>query len=97
MIKKVLILFLLAINTNTIAQDFLEGWNLRQKLIVDHTDGEENLEDFQLRFVLNTQKLIARGEMQFLGHDIRITEADGITPLCFWFESLNSDQTEIWV
>lgn len=97
MLKKVLILFLLAANTGAMAQEFLEGWKFRQKLMVDHSNGEEHLKDFQLRFVLNTQQLITRGEMQFLGYDIRITEADGITPVCFWFEHFDSDQTEIWV
>jgi len=62
------------------AQDWLEGWNFRKKITIDHTKIDENLTDFPVRVYLDQDAdigIAARND----GYDIRFTDSDGQTEL----------------
>lgn len=66
---------------------FDSQWIYRKKIII--TNSNETLNDFQLKFVLNSDNFDftkALGD----GRDIRITQDDGVTILPFWLEEYSA-------
>lgn len=53
---------------------------------------------YQVPITLDTASLIAAGKMRIDGADLRVTEADGVTPVPHWIErGLNTDSTLLWI
>ena len=66
---------------------FNSQWIYRKKIVI--TNSNETLNDFQLKFVLNSDNFDftkALGD----GRDIRITQYDGVTILPFWLEEYSA-------
>ena len=91
----ILLLFLTLLPVSLPAQQFLAGWKYSQAL---HIQPQQNLTDFQVSFDINTLALIEGGKMHPTGQDIRVTDSDGKTFLCYWLEGNVYDSlVKLWV
>ncbi|RYY65070.1 MAG: DUF2341 domain-containing protein, partial [Chitinophagaceae bacterium] len=75
----------------------LAGWSyVRGYEVVEHSGSDLN--DYQLRMVINTQALIGAGQLDPSGKDLRFGNGNGDTLYNYWIESgLNTPNTVIWV
>lgn len=79
------------------SQTSLEHWTYRQEIRIDNTGSALPLVDHQISIDLNTQQLVSEGKIDENGHDLRITDSDGKTHLCFWIENgIGQTNTRIW-
>ncbi|SDL46702.1 protein of unknown function [Catalinimonas alkaloidigena] len=86
------------ISVAALAQTPLSGWRYRTELEIDNSRNPEALQAYPVVFELNTARLIEQGKLGPEGNDVRFTDADGQTPLCFWREgALNQEATRYWV
>ena len=77
---------------------WLTGWQYRRPVTIDNTNNSNDLTDYQVLVVADTQSLIQQGKMQADGDDIRFTDSDGTTLLPYWLEGpINDANTKIWV
>jgi len=75
----------------------IEHWSYRVPITVSNS-GSEELTDFQVKVVIDTQTPIGAGKMNSDGSDIRFTASDGKIVIPHWVEDgLNSTTTTIWV
>ena len=80
------------------AQDFLEGWKFRQEVLIDNSGSDQPLVDRSVKITLATRELIVNQQMDPEGKDLRFTDIDGVSPLCFWPEhDFSGATTEIWI
>jgi hypothetical protein len=76
----------------------LAGYSYRRQITINNTSNSNNLTDFQVLVILDTQSLISAGKMRNDCGDIRFTDTDGQTLLNYWLESgCNTTNTRIWV
>ena len=80
------------------AQPCLPGWSYRTEVSIDHTVSDEELTNYQVAVVVNTQSLIAEDKLNIDGSDIRFLDENG-SVLPHWVEkpTFNTLQTKIWV
>lgn len=76
----------------------LPGWSHNQPILIKENSGTQVL-NYQLSLIINTQTLMANGELLTSGDDLRFTSTcDGGTNYNYWIESgLNTPTTKIWV
>lgn len=80
------------------SQDCTADWSYRTKIEVDNTSGIDTLTDYQVRISVNTSALVSFGKMNASGSDIRFTDGDCCSQLCYWIEEgMNTTATIIWV
>jgi len=74
------------------------GWQYYSRIAITENSGL-NVADYQLLLTLNTQELVAAGQMNANGDDIRFgADLSGNTLLSYWIESdMNTSNTKIWV
>jgi hypothetical protein len=74
------------------------GWQYNRRIAITENSGL-NVADYQLLLTLNTQELVAAGQMNANGDDIRFgADLSGNTLLNYWIESdMNTPNTKIWV
>ncbi len=75
----------------------LSAWAYRREVIIRERSGQD-LYNYQVLVVVDTQSLIEQGKMRPDGGDIRFTDADGRL-LAYWVEpgTINTTATRIWV
>ncbi|GEM_PF-5534262 len=78
---------------------WLEGFQYRRLITIDNTANPSSLSDYQIKFTLDTQSLIATGKMRSDCGDIRVTLLDSRTLLDYWIEkgTCNTSNTVVWV
>ena len=78
---------------------WLDGWDNRRIFIIDNSQNENDLTDYQILLEVNTEELISSGEMKNDCGDIRVADSDETTLLPYWVvpSTCNSTSTEIWV
>lgn len=87
--------FLLVPNLSK-AQCF-NSWQYRVPVTLNY-QGNDTLADFQVKLTLNTQALIAAGQMRADAGDLRFAGTDCCTPLCYYIEGgVNTTNTVVWV
>lgn len=83
-----------------IIQSFAQplGWNHKKTYLITEPNGTLLL-DYQVKLHINTQALIAAGQLNANGSDIRFgKDCNGATLFNYWIESgLNTNNTIIWV
>lgn len=81
----------------TAGTDWLSGWGKRIQVIIENTGTE--LTNHPVELILDAATLIAAGDMESDGADIRLTSDDGVTELDHWYSSTDMDSSEasIWV
>ena len=73
------------------------GWSDAIEITIDNTAGSA-LTNHQMRFIIDTQTLIAANKMKPDGSDIFVIDDDCSTTLNFWIEKgINTATTEIWI
>lgn len=74
------------------------GWSYNSAVTVDNTANASTLTDYQVRLTVDTASLIADGQLNADGSDLRFADGAVANELCFWVESgLNSASTVVWV
>ncbi len=87
-INLLILLFILIVLPSVARADWLDpGWSSRGVITVTNPGGV-SLTGFQVKIPLNSTFDFSRSKND--GSDIRLTSADGITPVPFWIESWNS-------
>ncbi|MCS7367356.1 MAG: DUF2341 domain-containing protein [archaeon YNP-WB-062] len=85
----------------TLAQSYLFKPNnlYMRPVIIDNTQNQNSLSDYQILLILDTASLISAGKMRSDCGDIRFTDSDGVTLLNHWIETytINTSSTKIWV
>lgn len=78
-------------------QGCFTGWQHNSPLTI--TNAGSALSNQQVKLTINTASLVAAGQMQADGDDIRFSlQNDCCTPLCYWIEKgMNTASTDIWV
>ncbi len=79
--------------------DFIDESNYSYKLPIKiYNFNNETLKDFQVKFILNTQKLISLGLMNQDCSDLRVTDQIGVK-VPYWIETgtCNTTNTTVWV
>lgn len=95
LIKSALLLSIFIISHNASAQP--AGWQYRMPITIYENSGV-TLTDHQVPIRVNTQALIAAGEMEANGNDIRFATSCSGGSLEYWIEDyINTDTTKIWV
>lgn len=95
--RKLFLLLLFISPFACFSQASLENWKYRQEIVVDNFKSALPLVDHQISIDVNTKKLLNAGKIDTLGHDLRITDSDGKTFLCFWIENeIGQTNTRIW-
>jgi hypothetical protein len=75
----------------------LSAFNYRIPITINNTQNSNNLIDYQILVILDTQSLISQGKMRSDCGDIRFTDENN-NLLNYWIESgCNSQNTRIWV
>ena len=75
--------------------NWLSGWQYRRSIIVQSA---ETLKDYQLRIVLDTASLIAKGKLRGDCGDLRFTLSDGVTKIPYWIEKgCGTISTIVWL
>ncbi|MEM5806538.1 MAG: DUF2341 domain-containing protein [Candidatus Aenigmatarchaeota archaeon] len=83
--------------SEVLERPWLEPWNFRTPIYILERS-VQNLIDYQVLIILDTQTLISQGKMRSDCGDIRFTDSDGVTLLNYWIESgCNTNNTRIWV
>jgi hypothetical protein len=96
-VPSLLFLFLLLMSFTCFGQFSAEQWKYRQEIVVDNTNSNLPLVDHQVNFLWNTERLLKQEKIAENGNDIRITDSDGKTLLCFWIENeIGQRETKIW-
>lgn len=67
------------------AQEAMQQWKYKKPIVISNKESK-TLIDHQVSFTFSPDSLIAEGKMNPDLSDIRITAADGISPLCFWID-----------
>lgn len=93
----IILFYLFLINTDVLAQACLSDYQYRVPISLTNTNGDE-LNNFQVKVIINTQDLILAGKLRYDGGDIRFTNSSG-TQLSYWFDpsTFNTTTTEFWV
>ncbi|MCD6418074.1 DUF2341 domain-containing protein [bacterium] len=74
------------------------GWDYRVPITIDNTSNSNDLSDYQVLIVFDSQTLISEGKMRQDCGDIRFTDSDGVTKLSYWIEGgCNTNKTKVWV
>jgi hypothetical protein len=90
-------LFLVSVNLG-LAQESPEAWKYRHSIIIDNSQSNTQLADYQIDISFNLQVLIQKNKLHPSGKDLRILDQDGKTFLCFWLENeVFAPLTKIWV
>ncbi|MBK7692641.1 MAG: DUF2341 domain-containing protein [Bacteroidetes bacterium] len=91
-----LLLFLFIFSKDSIALPV--GWNNALPIQVQNNSAV-SVTDYQVQLTVNTQSLIALGEMNVTGSDMRFgKDCSGNTLFNYWIESgINTPNTIIWV
>ncbi|RSN76701.1 MAG: hypothetical protein DSO07_01915 [Thermoproteota archaeon] len=83
---------------------WLNPWQYRRSIIIDNTQNNNDLKDYQVKITVDTRSLISpfplfsAEKMKSDCSDIRFTDSDGVTLLSYWIESgINTPNTIIWV
>ena len=75
----------------------LPGWSYKAPITSTDTSGVART-NFQVRYIFDSQTLIANGMLQPNGGDLRFGDICGTTLYPYWIESgLNTAQTFVWV
>jgi hypothetical protein len=73
------------------------GWLFFRKYIVTENSGD-TLRSYQLKMIINTQALIAAGQMNSDGSDMRFGNKNATTFYNYWIDSgINTTNTIVWV
>ena len=76
---------------------WLSDWNYRKRIEVTNQIPED-LEDYQIAIILDTETLIGDGKMRGDCGDVRFADNDGSTQIDYWLESgCNESSTRFWV
>ncbi|MCK5026480.1 MAG: DUF2341 domain-containing protein, partial [Nanoarchaeota archaeon] len=72
-------------------------WLYKREINITENSGND-LTDYQVELIIDTQLLISEGKMQADCDDIRFTGSDTLTELSYWLESdCNTINTKVWV
>ncbi|MFA5392699.1 MAG: DUF2341 domain-containing protein, partial [Candidatus Paceibacterota bacterium] len=73
------------------------GSTYARPLTIDNTASALNLENYQVRFTIDTSALVTAGKMRSDGNDIMFADEDEVCS--YWIEpnTINTTQTKIWV
>jgi hypothetical protein len=63
----------------------MQSWKYKKPIVISNKESK-TLIDHQVSFTFSPDTLIAEGKLNPDLSDIRITSADGLTPLCFWID-----------
>ncbi|MCD4779447.1 MAG: DUF2341 domain-containing protein [Candidatus Omnitrophica bacterium] len=95
------ILFFVFFPLQSVYAGDMSAWSTEVSVDIDNTSNTNNLTDYSVLVVLNTQSLIAGGSMESDGRDIRFTAAqnDDTTFLDYWMETdtVDTTSTRLWV
>jgi hypothetical protein len=95
--QTVALLSLVFISFTSQGQTCLFDWSNKIPITIDNSGGDE-LTDYQIQLVLDTETPILAGEMEVDGSDIRFTADGCCDQLCYYIESgINTASTVIWV
>jgi hypothetical protein len=79
------------------AQESPEAWKYRHSILIDNSQSNLQLTDYQIDINFNLQELIRQNKLHPSGKDLRILDQDGKTFLCFWLENeVFAPRTKIW-
>jgi hypothetical protein len=67
-----------------------------QSITINNSSNTNTLTNYPVEVTMNTQQLIASGQMENTCGDIRITDSSG-NELSYWVNNCNTTNTEIWV
>ena len=80
-----------------LAQEHIQDWKYHKEIWINHHTNAEELDNYQVSFEINTQKLIETNKLSPTGHDLRIYDPESHTFLCYWLENEVFEQkTKIW-
>ncbi len=87
------------VNSSLGDKPFFLAMPFRRPIIINNSQNSNELTDYQVKLMLDTESLIAQGKMRSDCGDIRFVDSDGSTLLKYWIETgtCNSSNTVIWI